>query len=179
MAVRKKSEAIHLRVSPLSKALLEGLANATGKTATQIIERSIIDESEKIYILPDIIVSDAFLDAKDRLPLITALTSAQFSEEPVLTKLRTFLIADAALSDRDKTIAKTIIECNDRFSGETAIFSEADLIIQRDQLPYIPKVNLNEISKQMPALEQYAIFMEKNPNIKAGYDDFLKMTGDE
>ena len=179
MAVRKKSEAIHLRVSPFSKALLEGLSNASGRTSTQIIEGSIIDESKKIFMLPDVMISDEFLEADGSLQLITALTSTHFSGEPVLTKLRTFYVAEDALSGRDKIIARTIVESTDRFSGETKIFSIADKIIRQEYLSTLPKLDMNEVSKHMPALERYAEFKEKNPTIKASYDDFLKMTSEE
>lgn len=177
MAVRKKSEAIHFRVSPMFKAYLEGAANAIGKTSTQMVEDSVTDVADKICIEPpDLHVNPDFLGEDGRLQLRVVLTAAYFPGEPILTKLRTYYIADIALSDRDKTIARTIIKYPNYFSGETKIFSVSDRIISEVYIQSYPSIDLDRISKSMPSLEAYAAFGEKNPKIKLSYEAFLKIT---
>lgn len=179
MAVRKKSETIHLRVKPISKAFLEGLANSTGKTSTQIIEDLITEAAEKFIIedVEDRINLDALEDG--HLSLKAALISAHCPDEPILTKLRTYYIAENALSARDRTIASTIIRSKEFFHGKSEIFSVEDEIINPDRICDTPKIDLNEISKRMSSLEEYAVFREKNPNWKSSYEAFLKMIGEE
>ena len=179
MAVRKKSETIHLRVKPISKALLEGLANSTGKTSTQVIEDLITAAAEK-FIITDVealIDEDTLEDGQ--LSLKSALESAHYPDEPILTKLRTYYIAGDALSVRDSIIAATIIQTPKFFSGNTQIFSISDGFINRDHLSDIPKIDLDEISKRMSSLEDFAAFREKNPNWTSSYAGFLKMTGED
>lgn len=179
MAVRKKSETIHLRVKPISKALLEGLANSTGKTSTQVIEDLITSAAEE-FVITDVeamIDEDTLEDGL--LNLKAALISAHYPDEPILTKLRTYYIAGDALSVRDKIIASTILKYKSYFSGNTSIFSVSDGFINRDHLSDIPKIDLNEISRRMPSLEEFAAFREKNPNWTSSYESFLKMTGEE
>jgi|GEM_PF-3045990 len=179
MAVRKKSETIHLRVKPISKALLEGLANSTGKTSTQIIENLITEAAAK-HVIED---TEDFINTRSlsdgRLDLETALESAHVDHDLVLTKLRTFYIAKEALSSRDKIIASTIINSNNLFSGNSEIFSIEDEIVNPDFISKTPKLDLNEIARRMPSLEEFAVFREKNPNWRSTYDAFLKMIGEE
>lgn len=178
MAVRKKSETIHLRVKPISKALLEGLANSSGKTSTQIIEDLITEAAEKFVIddLEERINTDV-LD-NGQLTLKAALESAHCPDEPVLTKLRTYYIAGDALSPRDKKVVSAILQSKEFFAGETEIFSVEDEIIRSDRISDTPKIDLNEISKRMPSLEEFAVFREKNANFKSTYEAFLKMIGE-
>lgn len=176
MAVRKKSEALNFRVSPMFKTYLEGAANAMGKTSTQLVEDAVIDIAEEIYIDPHILeISDQFLKGRP-LSLRVALTVAYVPGEPILTKLRTAYIADIALSARDRIVAKTIFESPSYFAGETRIFSVSDGVIAEEYIANCPAVDLDEISKSMPLLEAYAAFKEKNSKIKVSYESFLEMT---
>lgn len=180
MAVRKKSEAIHFRVSPMFKAYLEGAANAIGKTSTQMVEDSVTDVADKICIeIPNLEISPEFLEEDGSLQLRVALTAAYLPGEPILTKLRTAYIADIALSERDRIIAKTIFESPSHFSGKTRLFSASEEIIDKDFIPHLPALDLDKISRSMPSLEAYAAFKEKNPKLKMNYDAFLEITADE
>lgn len=175
MAIRKKSETIHLRVEPISKALLEGLANSTGKTATQIVEGLVLEAAEKRLIenVEGFINKGALKNGK--LDLKTALVSAHVDRDVTLTKLRTFYIAKEALSSRDIIIVSTIIEHEDLFFGVDEIFADDDELIDPDFISKTPKLNISKISNKMSLLEDYAEFREKNPNLKSTYKNFLTM----
>lgn len=177
MAVRKKSEALNFRVSPMFKAYLEGAANAIGKTSTQMVEDAVTDVADKISIeMPDLEINPDFLEEDGSLRLRVALTAAYIPGEPILTKLRTAYIAEIALSARDRIIAKTIFESPGYFAGETRIFSVSDGVIAEEYIPHCPAVDLEMVSKRMPSLEAYAAFKEKNSKIKMSYESFLEMT---
>lgn len=177
MAVRKKSEAIHFRVSPLFKTYLEGVANASGKTSTQVVEESITDLVNQFFIdKPIREVDPVFLEEDGSLKLVEAMRAAYFPGDPILTKLRTFYVAEIALSARDKIIARTIIESPNYFSGGTKIFSDSDEIIRKEYIPHLPAIDLDKAAKSMPSLEAFAAFREKNSNIKLSYEKFLEMT---
>lgn len=180
MAVRKKSDSINFRVSPMFKAYLEGAANAIGKTSTQLVEDAVTDVADKICIeIPDLEVNPDFLEEDGSLQLRVALTAAYIPGEPILTKLRTAYIADIALSERDKIIAKTIFESPSYFAGEARIFTVSDGIMAKEYISHCPAVDLDKVSKSMPSLEAYAAFKEKNSKIKMSYDAFLEMTVDD
>lgn len=179
MAVRKKSETIHLRVRPISKALLEGLANSTGKTSTQIIEELITEAASRSFI-EDIQASINFSALKDgQLDVKTVVESAHVDHDAILTKLRTFYIAQSLLSFRDKIIASTIIESPGIFAGKSEIFSIEDEIVKPGFISSTPKLDLHEVARRMPSLEDFAAFREKNPGWKSTYEDFLKMIGED
>lgn len=179
MAVRKKSETIHLRVKPISKALLEGLSNSTGKTSTQIIE-DLITEAAANFFIEDVedIVNEAALN-NSQLDLETAIVSAHCDGDPILTKLRTYYIAPNALSAKDKTIASAVIESSNTFRGKSELFSIEDEIIKSSYISRTPKLDLHEVARRMPSLEDFAEFREKNKNFKSTYEAFLKMIGEE
>jgi uncharacterized protein (DUF1778 family) len=180
MAVRKKSEAIHFRVSPMFKAYLEGAANAIGKTSTQMVEDSVTGVADKISIdMPNLEINPDFLEEDGSLQLRVALEAAYFPGEPALTKLRTYYIADVALSSRDKIISRTIIESPNCFAGKTEIFSVSDGIIATEYISHYPAVDLDKISKSMPSLEAFAAFREKNTKIKLSYEAFLEMIDED
>lgn len=179
MAVRKKSEALNFRVSPMFKTYLEGAANAMGKTSTQLVEDAVTDIADQIYIDPHILeISDQLLKSRP-LSLRVALTAAYVPGEPILTKLRTAYIADVALSERDIVIANTIFNSPSHFSGKTRLFSASEEIIDKDYIPHLPALDLDKISRSMPSLEAYAAFKEKNPKLKMSYDAFLEMTAED
>ncbi len=180
MAVRKKSDSINFRVSPMFKAYLEGAANAIGKTSTQLVEDAVTDVADKIFIeMPTVEIHPDFTEEDGSLQLRVALRAAYYPGEPILTKLRTAYIADIALSARDKIIASTIFESPSYFAGETRIFSVSDEIIAEEYIPHFPAVDLDKVSKSMPSLEAYAAFKEKNSKIKLSYEAFLEMTVEE
>lgn len=175
MAVRKKSETIHLRVQPLSKLLLEGLANAANTTSTRIIEDLILEAAKEDEVVDiDEIIDDRFLK-NGKLSLIDALTAAYHSEEPILTKLRTYYLAGDALSYRENVIARTILYHPEFFSGDQEIFSAKEKIIKEECFHEIPRINLERIAESMSSLESFAAFKEKNPKLKTKYSEFLKM----
>ncbi|MBS9723813.1 hypothetical protein [Stutzerimonas stutzeri] len=179
MAVRKKSETIHLRVRPFSKALLEGLANSTGKTSTQLIEELITEAASKFSIeaIPELINIAVLRDGQ--LDLKTVVESAHVEHDAILTKLRTFYIAQSSLSLRDRIIASTIIDSPELFSGNSEIFAVEDEIVKPEFISSTPKLDLHEITRRMPSLEDFAAFREKNPGWKSTYKDFLKMIGED
>ena len=180
MAIRKKSDSINFRVSPMFKVYLEGAANAIGKTSTQLVEDAVTDVADKIRIeIPNLEIHHDFLEEDGSFQLRVALTAAYLPGEPILTKLRTAYIADIALSERDRIIAKTIFESPSYFAGEARVFTVSDGIISEEYIPNCPAVDLDKISKRMPSLEAYAAFKEKNSKIKMSYEAFLEMTGEE
>jgi hypothetical protein len=178
MAVRKKSETIHLRVGPTSKAMLEGLANSSGKTSTQIIEELIAGAAAS-FLVEDAqdFINAAVLDG-GKLDLKTVVECAYVEHDSILTKLRTFYISKNALSIRDRIISETIIQSPELFQGKSEIFSEEDEIVKASFISKTPKLDLNEVSRRMPSLEDFAAFREKNPNWKSTYESFLKMIGE-
>lgn len=179
MAIRKKSETIHLRVSPLSKGLLEGLASITGKTATQIIEDLIAEASEKITIdeFDEYVNTAAF--QKEEIDLKSVLVAVQHPTEPIITKLRMYFVAMEVLSSRDRIILKTILMHPQFFSGKTKIFKSVENLIHKEFMNEVPDVDLNKIAERMDSLESFSVFKEKKPSWKSTYEMFLEMTEGE
>lgn len=181
MAVRKKSETIHLRVNPISKALLEGLANINGKTATQIIEDLITEAAEKT-IMNEVEVDEYINEAAFQNKIIdlkSALFAVQHPSEPIITKLRTYFIALETLSSRDRTITRTILQHPQLFGGKTKIFKSVENLIVKKYINEIPDVDLKKIADRMDSLESYSVFKEKKPSWKSTYEMFLAMTEGE
>lgn len=181
MAIRKKSETIHLRVNPISKALLEGLANINGQTATQIIEDLITEAAEKTILNDvevDVYINEAAFPNKI-IDLKSALFAVQHSSDPIITKLRTYFMAPAALSSRDKTIAMTILQYPQFFGGKTKIFKSVESLIDKEFINEIPDIDLKKIADRMDSLEGYSVFKEKKPSWKSTYEMFLVMTESE
>lgn len=178
MAIRKKSETIHLRVKPTSKAFLEGLSNSADKTATQVIEELIAEAASKVLIKEIGPHIDKRALVQGKLTLENAIIAAHYPDEPLLTKLRTFYIASEALDSRDRTIAEVILLNNlEEFSGTTKIFTATDGIISRKYLANFPSVSLEKIHAKMDLLEEFAKFRETNPGWKSDFNFFLKMVG--
>lgn len=179
MAGRKKSETIHLRVSPISKALLEGLANVSGKTSTQIIEELITEAAEKTPLtdVHNCLNISAF--PNNELNVKNAITAAQHSSEQILTKLRAYFIANDTLNVRDKVVTSTILTHPQFFAGKTKIFTKSEKIIDPGLYEAVQDIDLKEISKRMESLESFSAFKEKNPNWKSTYEMFLTMTEGE
>lgn len=176
MAVRKKSETIHLRVQPISKLLLEGLANAANTTSTRIIEDLILGAAEKTEVVDTENKIDDRLKKNGKLSVRDALTIAHQPSEPILTKLRTYYLAADALSLREIDIVITILHHPDLFSGDKEIFSAKEKIIKEEYFHEVPTVSLEKIAERMSSLESFAAFKEKNPKLKTKYSEFLKMT---
>jgi len=176
MAGRKKSETIHLRVSPISKALLEGLANVSGKTSTQIIEELITEAAEKTVLSDVYSCINTSALPNSEMNVKNVVVAAQHPSEPILSKLRAHFIAWNTLSIRDQTITTTILTHPQFFAGKTKIFTKGEKIIQSGLYDAIPDVDLKEISKRMESLDSFSVFKEKNPNWKSTYEMFLSMT---
>ncbi|WP_392890837.1 hypothetical protein ACF6ZU_05290 [Pseudomonas migulae] len=179
MAGRKKSETIHLRVSPISKAFLEGLANVSGKTSTQIIEELITEAAEKTALADAHSCINISAFPNSEMNIKNAVTAAQHPSEPILSKLRAHFIAWDTLSVRDKTITTTILTHPQFFAGKTKIFTKGEKIIQSGFFEEIPDVDLKEVYKRMESLDSFSIFKEKNPSWKSTYEMFLSMTEGE
>ena len=179
MAIRKKTETIHLRVEPITKAYLEALGNASGKTSTQVLEDLLKDAAAKFIVdgVGECVDCDALKNGN--LDLKTAVDSALVDHDVILTKLRTFYIAKEALSTRDEIIADAIIASEELFFGQSEIFAIDEKIVKSDFVSKTPKLNLHEISRRMRSLEDFGAFREKNPNWRSTYQEFLKMTGEE
>jgi len=175
MAVRKKVETIHLRVSATSKACLEGLANAMGKTSTRVLEDLIADAAAKFEVQGvDIAVDDRFGSGGD-WTLLKALQLAHVPDEPILKKLRTYFLADEALSPKDYILIEAILWSPDVFAGDTDIFLDSEGVIKSADDRRAFKVDLDEISRQLSSLEDYAEFRLKNKSVAPGYGDYLRM----
>lgn len=173
MAVRKKAETIHLRVSTTSKACLEALASVWGKTATRVLEDLIAEAAEKVVADPDSAVDDQF--SGEGWTLLKALRLAQVPEEPILKKLRTYFLADGALSQKDKFLVEAILWSPESFSGDTGIFLEAEGVITNPDEYRVFKVDLNAINRLMPSLEDYAEFRFKNKSVSPSYSEYMTM----
>lgn len=179
MAIRKKTETIHLRVKPTTKAYLESLANATGKTSTQILE-DLLEDAAAGFVISDAgdYINRASLK-NNKLDMKTALDAALVDHDAILTKLRTFYLAKEALSLKDRYIISAIIESRDMFLGKDEIFSEDDEIIKSYFIAETPKLSTQAILQRKSSLEDYGDFREKNPNLKSTYKEYLKMSGEE
>jgi hypothetical protein len=179
MAIRKKTESIHLRVEPTTKAYLEALGNATGKTSTQVLE-GLLEDAAARFVIGDTgeYINSASLK-NNKLDLKTALDAAFVDRDVMFTKLRTFYLAKEALSLRDRYIMSAIVDSIDMFLGKDEIFAEDDEIIKQYFISEAPKLDSQVILKRMSSLEEYGDFREKNPNLKSTYREFLKMTGEE
>ncbi|HDS1803209.1 TPA: hypothetical protein QEM76_005984 [Pseudomonas putida] len=173
MAVRKKAETIHLRVSAISKACLEGLANAMGKTSTRVLEDLIAEAAESCVADADGAVDERF--SGEDWTLLKALKLAQIPDEPILKKLRTYFLADRALSPKDKFLVEAILWSPDSFSGETDIFLESEGVIKNPDEYRVFKVDLNAINNMMPSLEDYAEFRFKNKLVSPSYREYMMM----
>lgn len=176
MAVRKKSETINLRVSPVSKNLLEGMSSVLGKTATQIIEELIAAAAKSVQLkkLGDIVDTESLKG--EGLDLPTVVEVAYVEGDPVLTKLRMFYIAPSAVSERDKIIISAIIESLDIFSGSSELFADEDIPLKSNFRSMTPMLDLYKINNKWEILEEYAIFRGKNKSLNSTFSAFLKLT---
>jgi len=175
MAVRKKVETIHLRVSAISKACLEGLANAVGKTSTRVLEDLIAEAAAKFEIQDvDSSVDDRFWGSGD-WTLLEAMQLAHVSDDPVLRKMRLYFLADEAMSQKDRFLVGAILWSPDLFSGDTDIFLDSEQVLTEEDDPRLLKVDLDKINRQMSSLEDYAEFRVKNKSVAPKYTDYLKM----
>jgi hypothetical protein len=171
----KKVEAIHLRVSATSKARLEALSNALGKNSTRVVEDLVAEAAARFEIMGvDGAVAD-HLWLSGTWNLLEALQLAHVPNEPILKKLRTWFLAVQALSQKDRVLTETILRSPEIFSGETEIFLESEGVIENPDERRTFKVDLDEINRQMPSLQDYAAFRLKNKQISPSYRDYLKM----
>ncbi|MBF8742165.1 hypothetical protein [Pseudomonas guariconensis] len=173
MAIRKKVETIHLRVSATSKACLEGLANVTGKTSTRVLEELIAEAAQSCLADADVCVDDRF--SGEDWTLLEAVKLAQIADEPILKKLRTYFLADRALSRKDEFIVEAILWSPDSFSGDTDIFLESEGVITNPDQYTVSKVDLDAINQLMPSLEDYAEFRLKNKFVSPSYSEYMRM----
>lgn len=175
MAVRKKVETIHLRVSATSKACLEGLANAMKKTSTRVLEDLIFEAAAKFKVQEiDRDVGEHILNGGD-WRLLEALQLAHLPDEPILKKLRTYFLAGDALSPKDHMLVEAILWSPDIFSGNTDIFAKSEGVIEYTSEYRIPKIDLETISRMMPSLDGYAEFRIKNKSVSASFGEYLRM----
>lgn len=177
MTVRKKAETIHLRVSAASKACLEGLANVMSKTSTRVLEDLIAEAAERVRAHPDSVVDDRFTG--EDWTLLKALDLAQTPEEPILKKLRTYFLADGALSPKDECIIEAIL-WSPKFFGEKDVFLDSERVLKKSVSQNSDdkrnlKVDLDEIVRNMPSLEAYAEFRMKNKSVAPKYAEYIAM----
>lgn len=174
----KKVEAIHLRVSATSKAYLEGVANAMGKTSTRVVEDLVIAAAANLIITG---IDDAVMDgpASDgEWTLLKALTLAHIPGEPLLSKVRTYFLADEALTRKDRIFVEAILWSPEFFSGETEIFRKSENILTKPDGHRLFKVNLDAVREHISSLDSYAAFRVKNEQIAPSYKEYLKMVKD-
>ncbi|MGO2704701.1 hypothetical protein [Pseudomonas helleri] len=176
MAVRKKAETIHLRVSSTSKSCLEGLANAMDKTSTLLIEEWIAQAAEAHPVLEvDMSIDKRYWSDDGWWTISKAIALIQQSEEPVLRMLRAYFVAAETLSKKDKLIAGAIMANPERFSGETDIFLESEKVITNPEPGRMLKIDLHKVNEEMSSLEMYADFSLKNKALRSNYKNYLKM----
>lgn len=177
MAVRKKTETINLRVSSVSKSLLEGMSNFLGKTATQVVEDLLAVAAKDVELrkLGEIVDADRLDNQSLDLPAVVA--AAHVDDDPILTKLRTFYIAPCLVSARDKLVISTILESIDMFSGKDELFFEEDIPLKSNFRSLTPMLNLGKVNSDWPILEEFILFRSKNKNLNSSFPAFLKLTG--
>ena len=174
MAIRKKSEIIHLRVEPQSKLLLEGLANLGNTTATRTIERLLMEAAESAQVSEiEIAISESVL-TDGGLTLKAALELAVVDRDPIIIKLRLSYLAHDALNTADQLITSAIISSKNIFGGEEEIFTKAEGILKSEEFDSVPRIDTEKIAANMDLLEDYADFRIKNPNIMMSYKEYLK-----
>jgi hypothetical protein len=175
MAVRKKVETIHLRVSSTSKACLEGLANAAGNTSTRVLEELIAEAATKLEIQGVDSAVDERLWVNGDWTLLKAMQLAQVPDDPILKKLRLYFLADEAVSLKDRYFVEAILWSSDLFSGDTDIFLDSERVITNADDHRIFKVDLDAINRQMSSLEDYAEFRFKNKSVSPSFREYMKM----
>lgn len=177
MAVRKKTETINLRVSSVSKSLLEGMSNFLGKTATQVVEDLLAVAAKDVELrkLGEIVDADRLDNQSLDLPAVVA--ASHVDDDPILTKLRTFYIAPCLVSARDKLVISTILESIDMFSGKDELFFEEDIPLKSNFRSLTPMLNLGKVNSDWPILEEFILFRSKNKNLNSSFPAFLKLTG--
>jgi len=174
MAIRKKSEIIHLRVEPQSKLLLEGLANLGNTTATRTIERLLMEAAENTQVSE---IEDAISESvltNGGLTLKAALELAAADRDPIIIKLRLSYLANDALNTADQFITMAITSSKNLFSGDEEIFTKAEGILKSEEFDSVPRIDTEKIAASMDLLESYAEFRIKNPNIMMSYKEYLK-----
>lgn len=162
MANRTKNATMHMRVSRETKATMEMLANAKGISYTDLVLGLINEEAARIFVhgcLGDI-------SAVRAVRLVTAVS------DPVLQILRSYHIAPAMLNAEDRKVCATITKESIFFAGGDEIFSVFDCMPKETQ--HVDKINIVFVQRNMAALRDYAQFVIKNPEIKLGFQDFLK-----
>lgn len=171
MAAQRKTETIHVRVTPSSKALLEGLANHSHTNVTKVIENLIQEAARKTTS------SDASLFVRPELHGINLKTAVEkaSASNPIIEKLRLFMLFPFALSSNDRYMALAILN-DDMFAGGTAVFEEPEKVT--DDGVELPSVSLEKVEEHREALLEYAEFRTNNPRIKADFSEFLKMSND-
>lgn len=176
MAKRKRSETLSLRVSADVKRQIEALAAFRGTSATRLLESMVNEAAAEPVIIPSEETRDLF-EPEQRISITKALV-ASAHEEPEVARLRLYVIAPQALSDKDYRIASAIVENLDLFSGETPVFEE--LLIDEKVKARLGRrlaVSLDKIRHMEPALEEWHSFLLRNKGWKSGFDFFLVMSG--
>ncbi|WP_025128579.1 hypothetical protein [Pseudomonas sp. PH1b] len=174
MAIRKKSEIIHLRVEPQSKLLLEGLANLGNTTATRTIERLLMEAAESTQVAETEVAVSESVFTNGGLTLKAALELALVDRNPIIIKLRLSYLANDALNTADQFITLAIISSKTLFGGEEEIFTKAEGILKIEEFDSVPRVDTDKIAANMDFLESYADFRIKNPSIMMSYKEYLK-----
>jgi hypothetical protein len=171
----KKVEAIHLRVSATSKAYLEGVANAMGKTSTRVVEDLVVAAAANLIITGVDSAVTSGLPSGSEWTLLKALQLAYIPGEPLLSKIRTYFLADEALTGKDRMFVEAILWSPEFFSGETEIFRESEQILTHPDKHRLYKVNLDAVREQSTSLNSYAGFRVKNKQMSLSYTEYLKM----
>lgn len=126
MAVRKRSETIHLRTTPFVRSTLDVLAALNGKTATAVIEDLLsLAISETELPAPNFIQEKKIVNGRINLK---ELMESIYTDNALLFKLRLFILVPDAVSEDDKIMCEIILEDLARpasiFRGEEKIFDE-------------------------------------------------------
>lgn len=174
MAIRKKSETIHLRVSPQSKLFLEGLANATKRTSTQVIEDLLADAAKNLVVENEGSIALGAYD-EEELDLQTATSLAYVEGQPLLTKLRIWHLTPKLLTLLDYRIISAIVINRQYFEGEVTVFPEQQKLFTAELGLAIEAVDIAKIESHWSILEAYVRFRDDNPKWKPDFLSFVKM----
>ncbi|AVK05346.1 hypothetical protein ISF08_11205 [Pseudomonas aeruginosa] len=173
MAVRKRSETIHLRTTPFVRSTLDVLAALNGKTATAVIEDLLsLAISETELPAPNFIQEKKIVNGRINLK---ELMESIYTDNALLFKLRLFILVPDAVSEDDKIMCEIILEDLARpasiFRGEEKIFDEkCGGVVKSKQLPSIDTLTLGSSEN---VLKRYVDFIKKNPDIEIDYKGFI------
>lgn len=175
MAIRKRSETIHLRTTPFVKSTLDVLAALNDKTATSVIESLLYEAMSRTVVAAPKFVKPEKV-SKGKVSLID-LMEGIYTDNELLFKLRLFLLVPSTISGDDRLACEAIsndLKLEDSvFSGEDKIFDEkcSEFISDIE----FPGVDTDRLAVNVNVLKKYVEFKKKNPEVDMNYRTYLEV----